>query len=174
MRLTSVSSALLQEHHLRAQEATKRLQKQLNSVPRPRDGFCVASTVAEVLEAHKATGHNLAQNNRVSEEASDTDRVQNLRREVESLEMQQLVENVRVQSSDHAVALAREACNDIRRGAQSVGEMEGELAGFTDELDLLLSRLDFDGGEHTAEDDVAVDTGDERAPAADMHIGCAG
>lgn len=88
--------------------------------------------------------------------------------------MQQLVENVRVQASDHAVELAREACDDIWRGTQSVGEMEGELVGFTDELDSLLLRLDLDGEERPVEDDVAVDTGGERAPAADMHIGCAG
>lgn len=119
---------------------------------------------------------DLAQENGVTSEdaCGDENRVLSLRREVESLQMDQLVENVRVQASDHAAALARETCDDdIWRGTQqSVGEMEGELAGFTEELDSLLLRLGLNGGEGIAgeEGDVAMDSGDERAPASDMHI----
>lgn len=171
---STLVSPVLQVHHLQAQEAAKKLQKQLNFIPRPRDEFSAVSTGIDVKKTDERTLHDLAQERRVIEGASDNDRVLNLRREVQSLKLQQLVENVRVQASDHAVALAREACDDIWRGTQSVGEMEGELVGFTDELDSLLLRLDLDGEERTAEDDVAVGTGDERAPAADMHIDCAG
>lgn len=72
------------------------------------------------------------------------DRVAELSRNVDGLQIHQWIQTTRTQACDRAETLAREACEDIRQGAGSaaVGEMEGELDGFAQELDSLLLRID--------------------------------
>lgn len=72
------------------------------------------------------------------------DRVAELSRNVNELQIHQWIHTTRTQACDRATTLAREACEDIKRGAGSaaVGEMEGELDGFAQELDSLLLRID--------------------------------
>ncbi|CAM9488916.1 unnamed protein product [Ectocarpus sp. 13 AM-2016] len=127
------------------------------------------------------------------ERSSTEDRVSELRRDVDGLQMNQWIQHTRTTACDHAEALAREACDDIWRGTGSaaVGRMEGELHSFAKDLDVLLLRLDLDGGDDRGDElgremnDVGSEVGDaimveqhdvedeeeQRAPVADAHVG---
>lgn len=114
-----------------------------------------------------------------ADETSGKDRVADLRRDVESLEIQRWIEDVRAQACDHAATSAQEACENIWRGAESVREIEGQLTCFTEDLDALLLRLESGDGGSADEDDGAAEEGvmvlhsGNRAPVADAHVGCA-
>ncbi|CAM9759515.1 unnamed protein product [Ectocarpus sp. 6 AP-2014] len=127
------------------------------------------------------------------ERSSTEDRVSELRRDVDGLQMNQWIQHTRTKACDRAEALAREACDDIWRGTGSVavGRMEGELDSFAKDLDVLLLRLGLDGGDGRGDElgqeinDVGFDVGDaimaeqhlvedeeeRRAPVADAHVG---
>lgn len=164
----------LQEQHIRAQEAAWRLKEQLSRASRS----CDISRPPETGTPDKPKDlvHELAQ----YKEGEGQDRVVDLHRDVENLEMQRIIANVRAQACDHAATTASEACEEIWRGTESVEEMEGELACFTKDLDSLLLKLDLEedtsgrhpGGSNDLGDAlVMVQGGDVRAPAADTHIG---
>ncbi|CAN0399837.1 unnamed protein product [Ectocarpus sp. 8 AP-2014] len=127
------------------------------------------------------------------ERNSTEDRVSELRRDVDGLQMNQWIQHTRTKACDRAEALAREACDDIWRGTGSVavGRIEGELDSFAKDLDVLLLRLDLDGGDDRGDElgqelnDVGSDGGDasmaeqhhvedyeeeRRAPVADAHV----
>lgn len=127
------------------------------------------------------------------ERSSTKDRVSELRRDVDGLQMNQWIQHTRTKACDRAEALAREACDDIWRGTGSaaVGRMEGELDSFAKDLDVLLLRLDLDGGDDRGDElgreinDVGSEVGgaimveqhdvedveERRAPVADAHVG---
>lgn len=106
--------------------------------------------------------------------------------------MNQWIQHTRTSACDRAEALAREACDDIWQGTGSaaVGQMEGELDSFAEDLDVLLLRLGLDGDDRGDElgqegNDVGSDVGDaivveeqhhvdeeeRRAPVTDVHVG---
>lgn len=155
----------MQEYHLRAQHAVGRLQEQLDRHPlasslKNRDSASIADKVendkvdktnAETTHARELTLRNLLAGEGAAEsssgngsDADNMDRVAHLSRNVDGLQIHQWIQTTRTQACDRAETLAREACEDIKRGAGSaaVGEMEGELDGFAQELDSLLLRID--------------------------------
>lgn len=155
---------LLQEHHLRAQQAVGRLQKQLDhhplalslkttsSIDNAVGKKCnVDNTTAGTTHGRELTVRNLLAREGAAESSSGNgdnirhmDRVAELSRNVDGLQIRQWIQTTRTQACGRAETLAREACEDIRRGAGSaaVGEMEGELDGFAQDLDSLLLRMD--------------------------------
>lgn len=175
MTLRATSHPISQERNLRAQQAAQRLQKQFGSASRPRDETLAATVIeTNAFDTHPTSIHDPPPREGVPEQAGGKDRAEGLRREAESLGMHQLIENVRVQACDHATSLAREACEDVWRGTESMGEMESELTSFTEDLDSLLLRLDVDDGQEEAAAEhgvVVVSPRNERAPAADAHVG---
>lgn len=96
-----------------------------------------------------------------SDDIGGKDSVARLLGEVRSLEMHQLISSARVEACDKANASACQACEEVWQGAGPVGEMEGELSSFTDDLDSLLIRLDSE----TDRDDHTDDTADDRRGA---------
>ncbi|CAM9389095.1 unnamed protein product [Ectocarpus sp. 12 AP-2014] len=215
--------ALWQEHHLRAQQAVGRLQEQLkHNITYTASQPCTTIAAADVVgdgkteadaagKAHKeafpiqsllASGGNCelpskssprSSNSGGGERSSTEDRVSELRRDVDGLQMNQWIQHTRTKACDRAEALAREACDDIWRGTGSaaVGRMEGELDSFARDLDVLLLRLGLDGSDDRGDEqgqersDVESDVGDaimaeqhhvedeeeRRAPVADAHVG---
>ncbi|CAM9450002.1 unnamed protein product [Ectocarpus sp. 4 AP-2014] len=218
--------ALWQEHHLRAQQAVRRLQEQLKHnitypVSHPRDssttiaaadvvgdGKTEANTVGKArkealpIQGLLASGGKCelpsksspsSSNGGGGERSSTKDRVSELRRDVDGLQMNQWIQHTRTKACDRAEALAREACDDIWQGTGSaaVGRMEGELYSFAKDLDVLLLRLDLDSGDDRGDelgqerndrgskegDAIMVeqhhveDEEERRAPAADAHVG---
>jgi len=130
---------LSQEHHLRAQQAVGRLREQLERHPpvsslRPR----AATTTPE--------------NGGVEKQREEEKVVKaSVFRAPPTGEGGELPAEPLPSNGGRAETLAREACEDVWRGAGSaaVGEMEGELDSFAKELDSLLlriDRVDCDGG----------------------------
>lgn len=197
---------LLQEHHLRAQQAVGRLQEQLdrhsqgssfttrggtsNNESTENHGFDGATT--ETADDEERGIRSLLAQEGAAESSSGSggdisniDRVAELSRNVNGLQIHQWIQTTRTQACDRAETLAREACEDMKRGAGSaaVGEMEGELDGFAQELDSLLSRIDRVDNNHDTEeegpegDDVLLLEAPRirspqggLAPAADAHV----
>lgn len=165
---TTHHTILLQEHHLRAQQAVGRLQEQLDRHPtalslKNRDSSAsnikntesdnVDTTIAETTHDRELLIRNLLARQGAAESSpgngddgheGSVDRVAELSRNVDGLQIHQWIQTTRTQACDHAETLAREACEDIKRGAGSaaMGEMEGELDGFAQELNALLLRID--------------------------------
>lgn len=127
-------------------------------------------------------------------EAGLDDRVADLRRDVDGLQMREWIKDTRFNACDRAHKLAREAGEDVRlgTGSDAVREIEGELDGFAKEVDSLLLRIDNRGGGDGEEEqryraggdgdvdddenDVAAQhqrhlPGEGVAPAADVYIG---
>lgn len=194
----------LQEHHLRAQQAVGRLQEQLgrhppslslktgdvtDNVENVENGK-VDKTTAETHEnffsiRNLLAGGGAAESSSGNGGNTDTaavDRLAELSRNVDGLQIHQWIQTTRTHACDRAETLAREACEDIRQGAGSaaVGEMEGELDGFAQELDSLLLRIDRidndNRGEEGHEGNEILPLGAPRvphgglAPAADAQV----
>lgn len=155
---------LPQEHYLRAQQAVGRLQEQLIHHP-PVSSLkpCVATVPengqagqrrdeAKHVKAPVLFAPPAGEGGSLSAEAllrsggneDNKDRVAELGRDVDDLEVRQWIQTTRTQACGRAETLAREACEDVWRGLGSaaVGEMEGELDSFAKELDSLLLRID--------------------------------
>jgi len=163
---------LSQEHHLRAQQAVGRLREQLERHPpvsslRPRAATSTPENggVEKQREEEKVVKASVFRAPPTGEggelpaeplpsnggNEDNTDRVAKLGRDVDGLQVHQWIQTTRTQACGRAETLAREACEDVWRGAGSaaVGEMEGELDSFAKELDSLLlriDRVDCDGG----------------------------
>lgn len=164
----------LQEHQQRAQQSAERLQQCFYHILRPSDDVStdITTTVVEnqAPEACIVPVYDVLQGGR-SKETSGADRVADLQRNVESLEIHHWIQKARVGACDQAEESARKACEEIWRGAGAVGELEGELESFTNELDLVLSRLDVsdDCEDENSLDDIEDLLRSEggRVPAAD-------
>lgn len=197
---------LSQEHHLRAQQAVGRLQDQLDRHPpvsslRPHTAIVLDNdpdekrkAEADIAKAPAIRDSPAKEGDALSAEPSpsnggkdgNTDRVAELGRDVDGLQVRQWIQSTRTQACDRAETLAREACEEVWRGAGSaaVGEIEGELDRFAKELDSLLLRIDHvdddtdrqeDAGEHNllrAETPPARHAESELAPLADAHVKC--
>ncbi|CAM9521675.1 unnamed protein product [Ectocarpus sp. 12 AP-2014] len=158
------------------------------------EAFPIQSLLASGVKCELPSKSSPSSSNSGGGERSSTeDRVSELRRDVDGLQMNQWIQHTRTKACDCAEALAREACDDIWRGTGSaaVGRMEGELDSFARDLDVLLLRLGLDGGGDRGDEqgqernDVGSDVGDaimaeqhhvedeeeRRAPVADTHVG---
>ncbi|CAM9998952.1 unnamed protein product [Ectocarpus fasciculatus] len=215
--------ALWQEHHLRAQQAVGRLQEQLKHhatypASRPTESTSIAAAdvvgdgktnvnagkirkEALLIQGLRTRGgkyelpskFSLSSSGSGGEKSSNEDRVSELHRDVDGLEMNQWIQHTRIKACDRAEALAREACDDIWQGTGSaaVGRMEGDLDSFAKDLDVLLLRLGLDGddrgdeigqeegngvgsevvGDAIVVEEYHVDEEERRAPVADAHVG---
>lgn len=211
---------LLQEHHLRAQQAVGRLQEQMEHHPPPgllssgprdygtsatrsvtstvaaaavreeiqmdaNESYAKAKRIRELLAREEGPSREEALPTSSCDGGSNKDHLAELHREVDGLQIRQWIEITRTEAGDQADTLAREACEEIWRGAGSAavgGEMEGELNDFGKELDSLLLRMDRCDGddrgrgrEDEQDGDAAVmehhHHGNARAPVTDAHVG---
>lgn len=192
--------SVLQEQHLRAQQAAGRLREQMQRHPSrstadaqgtPGD---VILRIRDLLARGEERGppSTIKGGGGTDGSGGSNDRVAKLRRDVDGLQMGEWIQDTRSDACDRAQTLAREAGEEVQRGTGSdaVTEIEGELDGFAKELDSLLLRIDDPGGENDEgvgvegddddDDDDEVDfvvrhqhsvSGEEAAPAADAYVG---
>lgn len=181
--VNTVTRTNSQEHHQTAFMSAERLRENLGptfsgpcdqqSTATVTNGISIPQTRETALDVLVRVARGEA-----SDAASGQDRAADLRRDTDSLQMKQWMENVRTEACDRAEGTAREACEDIWRETAPVGTMEGELSCFTEDLDSLLMRLDRAEDEKdgdSPEDEIVSLSphGGVRAPAADTHVGCA-